>query len=468
MPQIPQIPQKIYLKVHNNSGGALLKNRAIRVSGTSSGVLGVDYARADISSAMPVIGVTEDDIAFGADGLIVVFGEINNIDTSALVAGTKYYVATGAGGTYTATKPTSPNLAQAIIVCLTSHATTGSIWVDTRSVLPEMFSSANNGLVPTPSATAITNLWPLLSTGDFDGTVGAAILTNVGGNTQDFRASSGGSGQAFWSFQEMNGSGGYLAVDCIQVGGSSPYFEMGPYNSLLGNFFFISASSGKGVIASDWISVPRLASPGTVGPTLFSNSYPGYYAGTDDDPYFKSAAGIVKLDAPMITQDEGVQVALNTKTMNFTGAGVTATAVGETVNVNIPGVVNAATTGTAEVDFGAFPGASDASIAVTGQAGILAGSIVECWLRLADTADHTADEHLVETIKVAVGNIVAGTGFTIYAVNTNQLNEPVTPSYGTKNSTISGATLPSAIQTNQRGGRGTRLWGKWSVQWRWV
>jgi hypothetical protein len=73
--------------------------------------------------------------------------------------------------------------------------------------------------------------------------------------------------------------------------------------------------------------------------------------------------------------------------------------------------------GTTTIDFGAFPGASDASVAVTGQTGILSGSLVEAWIRLEASADHTADEHLVEPIEIQAGNIVAGTGFTIYGIN---------------------------------------------------
>ena len=81
--------------------------------------------------------------------------------------------------------------------------------------------------------------------------------------------------------------------------------------------------------------------------------------------------------------------------------------------------------GTADLDFGAFPGKSDASVAVTGQAGIVAGSLAEAWLRPVDTADHKADEHLLGQIEVKAGNIAAGTGFTVYGVSLDN-----TRSYG--------------------------------------
>lgn len=106
-------------------------------------------------------------------------------------------------------------------------------------------------------------------------------------------------------------------------------------------------------------------------------------------------------------------------------------------------------TGTAILDFGAFPGASDASIAVTGQAGIVSGSLVEAWISLTASTDHSADEHRVETIKLAAGNIVAATGFTIYGVNTNQVTER--PEASSMVSTL----------------RGPRLYGKFNINWVW-
>jgi hypothetical protein len=109
--------------------------------------------------------------------------------------------------------------------------------------------------------------------------------------------------------------------------------------------------------------------------------------------------------------------------------------------------------GTATLNFGAFPGGSDASVAVTGQAAILAGSLVEAWLFPTATADHTADEHWVETIKVSAGNVVAGTGFTIYGINTNQITEPLD-------------FLSNTLQKSV-GGTGTLIYGQWTIAWVW-
>jgi hypothetical protein len=72
--------------------------------------------------------------------------------------------------------------------------------------------------------------------------------------------------------------------------------------------------------------------------------------------------------------------------------------------------------GSTVVDFGAFPGKIDANVAVTGQSGISGANSVEAWISPTATSDHSADEHLLDAPIVLAGNIVAATGFTIYAV----------------------------------------------------
>jgi hypothetical protein len=75
--------------------------------------------------------------------------------------------------------------------------------------------------------------------------------------------------------------------------------------------------------------------------------------------------------------------------------------------------------GTTTIDFGAYPGASDATVAVTGQAAIVAGSLVEAWIRPVATADHSIDEHRVEELIIDADTIVAATGFTIFGRTMN-------------------------------------------------
>ena len=74
-------------------------------------------------------------------------------------------------------------------------------------------------------------------------------------------------------------------------------------------------------------------------------------------------------------------------------------------------------TGTATVDFGSTPG-NLASVVVTGQTAILAGSLVEAMMMASSTADHNVDEHIIAPIRLVCGAVSAGVGFTIYASST--------------------------------------------------
>ena len=81
-------------------------------------------------------------------------------------------------------------------------------------------------------------------------------------------------------------------------------------------------------------------------------------------------------------------------------------------------------TGTATIDFGAFPGGNEASIAVTGQTSITATSKAEAWIMGDDTtSDHTASDHryFAALVGLTCGTPSAGTGFTIYARSAEKL-----------------------------------------------
>jgi len=77
--------------------------------------------------------------------------------------------------------------------------------------------------------------------------------------------------------------------------------------------------------------------------------------------------------------------------------------------------------GSATLDFGAAPGSSYATVAVTGQTGIVAGSHVEAFLMGETSVNHNAYEHIIAPIKLACSDIVAGTGFTIHGTTDHRL-----------------------------------------------
>jgi hypothetical protein len=78
----------------------------------------------------------------------------------------------------------------------------------------------------------------------------------------------------------------------------------------------------------------------------------------------------------------------------------------------------ASATGTAIIDFGAFPGSYEAAVNVTGQAAILATSKASAYVMGDDTTGyHSAEDHrwLQAFVTLSCGTPTAASGFTIYA-----------------------------------------------------
>lgn len=115
---------------------------------------------------------------------------------------------------------------------------------------------------------------------------------------------------------------------------------------------------------------------------------------------------------------------------------------------------------TTTVNFGAFPGPSEAEVVVTGQTGILADSLVEARIWPVATADHSEDEHICEApsfeVVVPQSSIVPGTGFTIRALWRPRIQEKVPDE-------------SRGARANYRYAEsfGPRTYGQWTVFWVW-
>lgn len=122
--------------------------------------------------------------------------------------------------------------------------------------------------------------------------------------------------------------------------------------------------------------------------------------------------------APTTTDDNTLGYGVGSMWWDTVGGGVyscvsAATGAANWAHLNAPGGAGTGAAGKTVIDFGT--GDSIATKVITGQASILAGSIVQAWLLPMATIDHSIDEHLIEEMDVFAGDIVAGTGFTIWA-----------------------------------------------------
>jgi hypothetical protein len=129
--------------------------------------------------------------------------------------------------------------------------------------------------------------------------------------------------------------------------------------------------------------------------------------------------------------------------------------------------------GTAVIDFGSWPGKTDTSVVISGQAGIVSGSLIEAWLLPTDTGTlgtdtfHSHDEHLVARLKITAGSIVAGTGFTVYAFSIDNAVEPLVPTKGVTGTLAGGLSAPQLTQQPTAGGQGARFQGTFTIAWVW-
>ena len=73
--------------------------------------------------------------------------------------------------------------------------------------------------------------------------------------------------------------------------------------------------------------------------------------------------------------------------------------------------------GTAIIDFGAWPGNNEASVNVTGLTEILSDSETDAWIVSVASENHTISDHryAASLIGLTTGAPTAGVGFTIYA-----------------------------------------------------
>jgi hypothetical protein len=111
------------------------------------------------------------------------------------------------------------------------------------------------------------------------------------------------------------------------------------------------------------------------------------------------------------------------------------------------GVTNA---GIAILNFGAKPGSPVAQVAVTGQGLITATSVVRAEINATATVDHSIDEHWIDPPRVVPGNIIPGTGFTIYGA-------------------MRDIALPVAFRAPgvPQSPRPAMPYGQWTVSWFW-
>lgn len=128
--QIKNALRTFIVEAKKNSAGTITSGQAVYIAGYDSvdGVITVELADNTLASTMPAYGIASNSITDTAAGQVVIYGVLDNQNTSAYSVGDALYI--GTSGALTDTKPTgSTNLIQKIGTVAKADAGAGVIQV---------------------------------------------------------------------------------------------------------------------------------------------------------------------------------------------------------------------------------------------------------------------------------------------------------------------------------------------------
>jgi len=141
--------------VRNQTGSTIPAGSIVYINGATGNRPTITLAQAnnDANSAQ-TIGFTKTAIANNGFGFVIVRGELENINTSALTEGVQLYLSPTTAGTWTTTKPSAPQHLVYVGIVIRAHPTLGTILVSVQNgyELSELHdvalaSEANNDLL---------------------------------------------------------------------------------------------------------------------------------------------------------------------------------------------------------------------------------------------------------------------------------------------------------------------------------
>lgn len=145
------VGQDQFWYVKNQTGAQIDKGAVVRAAGTlgSSGRILIDKMIADGTiEGKYLLGIAAENIADGADGVVISQGKIRQIDLTAFSEGAVLYTSTTSAGSLTDTVPQAPNLIQPVAFVVDSSAN-GTLAVRIETTIST--TTASNGITATTS-----------------------------------------------------------------------------------------------------------------------------------------------------------------------------------------------------------------------------------------------------------------------------------------------------------------------------
>lgn len=127
-----QIGKEEHVRVRNTTGVTITNGSVVYVSGATGQTPQITLAQANADGTSNVIGIVTHNISHNAFGKVTTFGIVNDVNTLAFAEGSILYLSQSVAGGLTSTRPSAPNFAVIVGICLHSHATQGKILVNTN------------------------------------------------------------------------------------------------------------------------------------------------------------------------------------------------------------------------------------------------------------------------------------------------------------------------------------------------
>ena len=146
-----RILEDVFYIAKNQTGSTIPKGTVVRADGTlgASGRIKITPFLADGTYPSEyIMGVTAEAIANGADGMVVHFGQIRNVNTSAYSDGDILYASPSSAGAFTTTIPSAPN--NIIEVAIVIHAAANGI-LQVRPTIGSNINKDEGVLITSPS-----------------------------------------------------------------------------------------------------------------------------------------------------------------------------------------------------------------------------------------------------------------------------------------------------------------------------
>jgi hypothetical protein len=309
---------KVYAPVKNVSGGTLFKGTPVHASSSVGNTNEVIAASASVASTMPATFVLAQNLAVGEEGLGIVTGFLNGVNTSAFKEGQIVYV--GANGGYTNIKPSGSNLIQNLGI-VTKVAVNGSGYIygagrsnDTPNLLHNQifFGSGSNQQYQIHISGALNST--VINNITASGNISASAFIGDGSQLTGIAAASfpyTGSAIITGSLIVTGSVNGF--VSALTIASSTASMDLSR-----GNFFTLTLASGSNTHLSPTNIRPGqtinliITQPATSGSLSYSSTlkFPGGI------PYSASATGSVVDILSMVSFDSSTLYATAIKNLS--------------------------------------------------------------------------------------------------------------------------------------------------------